>query len=46
MAKKPAKRSKQSKKKASPKDLKARKDVKGGMISTRLGIRRPLGISS
>ena len=42
MAKKSAKR---SKKKASPKDLKARKDVKGGMISTRLGTRRPLGIS-
>jgi hypothetical protein len=42
MAKKPAKR---SKKKARVKDLKARKDVKGGLISTRFTLGRPLGIS-
>ena len=41
MAKKSAKRSK----KKAPRDLKARKDVKGGLMSTRLGTRRPIGIS-
>lgn len=40
MAKKPAKRSKKA-----PRDLKARKDVKGGLMSTRLGAKRPLGIT-
>ncbi|HEX9818730.1 MAG TPA: hypothetical protein VGD07_03850 [Methylomirabilota bacterium] len=44
MAKKPVKRAKK-KKKASVKDLKARKDVKGGLASTRLGIGRSLGIT-
>ena len=40
MAKKPAKRSKKA-----PKDLKARKDVKGGLMRTRLASRRPIGIT-
>jgi hypothetical protein len=39
MAKKPAKRRKK------PKDLKARKDVKGGLMATRLTVRGPIGIS-
>lgn len=43
MAKKKAKSSKR--RKTSVKDLKARKDVKGGLMSTRMGIRRPLGIT-
>ncbi len=44
MAKKKAKSTKR-KKAPKAKDLKARKDVKGGFASTRLGIRRPLGIT-
>ncbi len=43
MAKKKATR--RATKKRSVKDLKARKTVKGGMVSTRLGVRRPLGIT-
>jgi hypothetical protein len=41
MAKKPAKRSK----KKARRDLKARKDVKGGLMATRMRIRGPIGIS-
>jgi hypothetical protein len=41
--KKPARRA--NRKKASAKDLKARKDVRGGLAMTRLSMRRPLGIS-
>jgi hypothetical protein len=41
MARKPAKRSK----KKAPRDLKARKDVKGGLMATRLRIRGPIGIT-
>ncbi len=43
MAKKKATR--RATKKRSVKDLKSRKDIKGGLISTRLGVRRPLGIT-
>ena len=39
--KKPAKR-----KKASAKDLKARKDVRGGLAATRIMARRPLGFTT
>ena len=41
MAKKPARRRKRA-----TKDLKARKDVKGGLMSTRMKIRGPIGITS
>jgi hypothetical protein len=41
MAKKPAKRSK----KKSPRDLKARKNVKGGLMATRMTIRGPIGFT-
>jgi hypothetical protein len=43
MAKKKA--AKRSGKTRSTKDLKARKDVRGGMASTRLSARRPLGVT-
>jgi hypothetical protein len=41
MAKKPARRRKKA-----PKDLKARKDVKGGLMATRMRIRGPIGFST
>jgi hypothetical protein len=44
MAKKKAKPTR--KLKVQVRDLKPRKSVRGGMISTRLGIRRPLVISA
>jgi hypothetical protein len=44
MAKKQAKPTR--KRKVQVRDLKPRKSVRGGMISTRLGIRRPLGFTA
>jgi hypothetical protein len=41
MAKKPARRTKKA-----PRDLKARKDVKGGLLPTRMQIRGPIGITN
>jgi hypothetical protein len=44
MAKKPKKPAKRSKKKAS-KDLATRKDVRGGMMTTRMRTKQPIGIT-